>query len=62
MTRDELEKALIDRISNLMTPLHSILDESLGGALWFAASGIGTDYKSNARVCFIINTKYLLFL
>lgn len=42
VTRKELESELESRISDLIYPLNTILDESLGAALWFAARGIGT--------------------
>lgn len=54
VTRDELKDALERRISDLCYPLNSVLDESLGAALWFAASAkgqlISTDYESPSRV------------
>lgn len=54
VTRDELKEALTQTISNLCFPLNSILDESLGAALWFAASANGTinsaNYVSPCRV------------
>lgn len=54
VTRDELKEALTQRISDLCYPLNSILDESLGAALWFAASAKGkinsVSYESPCRV------------
>lgn len=54
VTREELKDALKRKISDLCYPLNSILDESLGAALWFAASSKGkinaADYESPCRV------------
>lgn len=33
------------RISNLVYPLTTVLDDSIGCAIWFAARGIGKLYK-----------------
>lgn len=35
-------------IADLIYPLNSILDDSLGCALWFAARGHGTKFDSTA--------------
>lgn len=52
--RAELEDRLRNSIKHLVSPLFSILDESLGAALWFAGSGRGTinneSYESPCRV------------
>lgn len=52
--RKELVNQLTDRISALINPLKSVLDESLGAALWFAARGHGAieglAYESQNRV------------
>ena len=32
------------RISNLVYPLDTVLDDSVGCAIWFAARGIGSKY------------------
>lgn len=54
VTREELKDALTHKISDLCYPLNSILDESLGAALWFAASTKGkinsVNYESPCRV------------
>lgn len=54
VTRDELRVALKQKISDLCYPLNSVLDESLGAALWFAASCKGlvnsVSYESPCRV------------
>lgn len=51
--RKDLETALNTHISDAVFPLTSILDESLGGALWFAASGKSESYQSSCRVLLI---------
>lgn len=54
VTRDELEDALKTRISHLVYPLNTVLDESLGSVLWFGSRGQGkvngAEYTSNCRV------------
>lgn len=55
MTRAELNAAIAERIAHLVHPLNTVLDESLGAALWFAARGRGelsstADYTSPVRV------------
>lgn len=59
--RSELDAAIGAHIADLVHPLQTVLDESLGAALWFAARGVGqvtppagdgdsTVYTSPARV------------
>jgi hypothetical protein len=59
VTREELTKERDRIISDLIYPLNTVLDESLGCALWFASrrkgylvqqSGPDTHYSSPARV------------
>lgn len=54
VTREELNSALQSKISHLVYPLNSILDESLGSVLWFGANGSGKideePYSSSCRV------------
>ncbi|XP_011311974.1 asparagine synthetase domain-containing protein 1 [Fopius arisanus] len=56
VTRSELEECLRTRICHLIYPRRTILDESLGSALWFAARGSGTlagtseSYQSPCRI------------
>lgn len=65
VSRCVLNESLVDRISDLVSPLNSVLDESLGAALWFAAScngritgidSVSIDYKSPSRVCALCGT------
>lgn len=50
VTFDELEKKQKEEIADLIFPLQTILDESLGSALWFAANGKTSEYTSTCRV------------
>uniref|UniRef100_A0A1B6D251 Asparagine synthetase domain-containing protein n=4 Tax=Clastoptera arizonana TaxID=38151 RepID=A0A1B6D251_9HEMI len=54
VTREELESCRNHTIKNLIYPLDSVLDDSLGCALWFAAKGDGVlngnPYTSPARI------------
>ncbi|XP_058830048.1 asparagine synthetase domain-containing protein CG17486 [Topomyia yanbarensis] len=56
VTREELNNHRL-KISELVFPLKSVLDESLGAALWFASRGEGTlneaVYKSQCRVLLV---------
>lgn len=51
ITQDELNIERERRIGDLIYPLNSILDDSLGCALWFAARGKTDSYISSCRVC-----------
>lgn len=54
MTQEELLSCRKNTITHLIHPLKSVLDDSIGCALWFAARGRGTldgvAYTSPARV------------
>lgn len=41
ITPDELQRTRQERISHLVHPLDTVLDDSIGCAVWFAARGIG---------------------
>ncbi|XP_062390541.1 asparagine synthetase domain-containing protein 1 [Sardina pilchardus] len=41
ITPDELQRMRQERISHLVHPLDTVLDDSIGCAVWFAARGIG---------------------
>ncbi|XP_045477984.1 asparagine synthetase domain-containing protein CG17486 isoform X2 [Harmonia axyridis] len=47
---EELNKEREMRIANLIYPLNTILDDSLGCALWFASRGKSDGYTSSCRV------------
>lgn len=51
--REKLDHHLINTISHLVYPLDTILDESLGGALWFASGG-ATDMSSSDFTCRVL--------
>lgn len=59
VTRDELNEALRSRITHLVYPLNTVLDESIGSVLWFGAQGRGhvdgVEYSSNCRVSETLN-------
>lgn len=50
VTKTELNEKRMECIADLIYPLNSILDDSLGCALWFASRGLGDDYHSSCRV------------
>lgn len=54
VTRNELNEMLRSKISHLVYPLRSVLDESLGAVLWFGSNANGflneKPYKSSCRV------------
>ena len=39
------------RIRSLIAPLDSVLDDSIGAAIWFAARGIGTVASGMGGTC-----------
>jgi len=45
VSKEELKKCRDDVIADLIYPLNSILDDSLGCALWFAARGKGIKHE-----------------
>ncbi|XP_023288092.1 asparagine synthetase domain-containing protein 1 isoform X3 [Orussus abietinus] len=47
VTQSELQMYRSSRISDLVYPLRTVLDESLGCAVWFASRGKGQCYTSN---------------
>lgn len=50
ISREELDFERNSHIRHLIYPLETILDDSLGCALWFASRGKSHDYKSPCRV------------
>lgn len=53
VTKDELAQKRKEFIADLIYPLNSVLDDSLGCALWFASRGFVNDYKSSCRVLLV---------
>ncbi|XP_044746297.1 asparagine synthetase domain-containing protein CG17486 [Coccinella septempunctata] len=50
---EELDKEREKRIADLIYPLNTILDDSLGCALWFASRGQSEDYTSPSRILLV---------
>ena len=50
---DELKLEREGVIKHLLYPHQTVLDDSIGCALWFASRGIGVDRTSNAEVLFL---------
>lgn len=50
VTIDELDFEREKHIKHLIYPLNTVLDDSLGCALWFASKGENSSYKSPCRV------------
>lgn len=67
VTPEELQRMRQERISNLVHPLDTVLDDSIGCAVWFAARGVGMAmdraeqklYTSNAKVTQVSANSYL---
>jgi asparagine synthetase B (glutamine-hydrolysing) len=53
VTRQELDSCRAERISDLIYPLKSILDDSLGCALWFASRASTATYRSPCRTLLV---------
>lgn len=51
ISQRELNDHRTGHISNLIFPLQTVLDDSLGCALWFASRGSTDSYTSPCRVC-----------
>lgn len=47
VTLEELQQERESRITNLVSPLQTVLDDSIGCAIWFAARGMGTKFVYN---------------
>lgn len=55
ITNDELKSVRAEKIKNLLYPLKTVLDDSIGCAIWFASRGKGVllngdEYQSNAEI------------
>ncbi|KAF7280201.1 hypothetical protein GWI33_006305 [Rhynchophorus ferrugineus] len=53
VTKDALDKEREVHIADLIYPLNTILDDSLGCALWFAAKGQSKEYVTPCRVLIV---------
>ena len=50
VTAEEVDRARRDSFSHLVHPLYTVLDDSIGCALWFAAKGTGRMAHSGEMV------------
>lgn len=63
VTQEELQRLRRERVCHLVYPLETVLDDSIGCAVWFAARGAGfivedgekKPFSSSARVIFLNN-------
>uniref|UniRef100_UPI00398F32EE asparagine synthetase domain-containing protein 1 n=1 Tax=Pristiophorus japonicus TaxID=55135 RepID=UPI00398F32EE len=60
ITLEELKKMRQQRISHLVQPLDTVLDDSIGCAVWFAARGIGTCTSNGEIQPYISTAKVVL--
>ena len=47
--KDELIKTRNERINSLLFPLETVLDDSIGCAIWFASRADGTIFEDKNR-------------
>ena len=47
---EELRSLRTSHIKHLLHPLHTVLDDSIGCAIWFAARGRGVDYVTKEEM------------
>lgn len=67
VTQEELQRMRRERVCHLVYPLQTVLDDSIGCAVWFAARGTGfivqdgekKPFSSSARVIFLFFFKQL---
>ncbi|XP_041857353.1 asparagine synthetase domain-containing protein 1 [Melanotaenia boesemani] len=60
VTREELQKMRQERISHLVHPLDTVLDDSIGCAVWFAARGVGVIMEDGDQRPFTSSAKVIL--
>ncbi|XP_040005111.1 asparagine synthetase domain-containing protein 1 [Xiphias gladius] len=60
VTQEELQKMRQGRICHLVHPLDTVLDDSIGCAVWFAARGTGFVMEDNDRRPFTSSAKVIL--
>ena len=53
VTLEELQESRTERVRDLLHPLDSVLDDSIGCAIWFAARGSGVDSLSGLSLIHI---------
>ncbi|XP_054881596.1 asparagine synthetase domain-containing protein 1-like [Poeciliopsis prolifica] len=60
VTPEELQEARRQRIRHLVLPLDSVLDDSIGCAVWFAARGVGAVMEGGGSRPFTSSAKVVL--
>ncbi|XP_070694747.1 asparagine synthetase domain-containing protein 1 [Pempheris klunzingeri] len=60
VTQEELQKMRQERICHLVHPLDTVLDDSIGCAVWFAARGTGFITEDNDQSAFTSSAKVIL--
>ncbi|XP_069011015.1 asparagine synthetase domain-containing protein 1 [Embiotoca jacksoni] len=60
VTQEELQKTRLERICHLVNPLDTVLDDSIGCAVWFAARGTGLITEDDDRRPFTSSAKVIL--
>ncbi|XP_029936996.1 asparagine synthetase domain-containing protein 1 [Myripristis murdjan] len=60
VAQEELQKMRQERICHLVHPLDTVLDDSIGCAVWFAARGAGFIAEDNDQTCFTSSAKVIL--
>nr|XP_019955293.1 PREDICTED: asparagine synthetase domain-containing protein 1 [Paralichthys olivaceus] len=60
ITQEELQKMRQERICHLVHPLDTVLDDSIGCAVWFAARGTGFILEDNDQRPFSSSAKVIL--
>ncbi|XP_070770824.1 asparagine synthetase domain-containing protein 1 [Enoplosus armatus] len=60
VAQEELQKMRHERISHLVHPLDTVLDDSIGCAVWFAARGTGFITEDNDQRPFTSSAKVIL--
>ncbi|XP_043941556.1 asparagine synthetase domain-containing protein 1 [Protopterus annectens] len=60
VTLEELKSVRQERIGHLVHPLDTVLDDSIGCAVWFASRGIGTLIRGEAAEPYVSTAKVIL--
>ncbi|KAG5852905.1 hypothetical protein ANANG_G00067490 [Anguilla anguilla] len=60
VTRDELQEMRLKNISHLVYPLETVLDDSIGCAVWFAARGVGAVMEGTEQKAYTSAAKVVL--
>ncbi|XP_058508441.1 asparagine synthetase domain-containing protein 1 isoform X1 [Solea solea] len=60
VTQEELQRMRQERITHLVYPLETVLDDSIGCAVWFAARGTGFIMEDNEQRPFSSSAKVIL--